>query len=197
MLTPLLWTAFLVLFGLSRLRLEQTGGTRDRGVLILYALGATTILATGFLVGWLAAGLMLTGWFALPYLAQPLVERLAGGGKAKSKKGGEPNEQGLRMGRLHRGELSLADYFNEGRQDDNDVRKRLETLAARRDISEVLSKNRVSMPRFFALHEQLIKVRELEWAILGTPSELEHLIVLTAGAKTTTEIGNAFRKRQR
>ncbi|MEO8505833.1 MAG: hypothetical protein ABI609_18200 [Acidobacteriota bacterium] len=196
MLSPLLWTAFIVLFGLSRLRLGQTGGTRDRGVLLLFALGATTILATGLLVGWLGAGLMLVGWLALPYVVQPLVERLAGGGKSK-KKGAEPNTQGLRMGRLDRGELSLADYFNEGRQDDNDVRKRLETLAARRDISEVLSKNRISMPQFFALHEQLIKVRELEWAILGTPSELEHLILLTAGAKTTTEIGNAFRKRQR
>ena len=198
MVAGLLWMAFLVVFGLSRLRLFQTEGERDRVLYIIYAIGAALVLGTGLYSGWTAGGIMLVGWVVLPFIAQPLVTHFAGA--ATSSPAGQTlaaAEQAQRMGRVNRGEISLGDYFKEGRDNDDAARQRLEALATRRDIGAVLAKYKISPAKFFTLREKLIKIREIEWDVLGNPRDLERLIVMSASYKSETEIGNTFRGRKR
>jgi len=197
MVVVLFWLAFLVLFCWSRLRLYQTEGTRDRAVITLYALGIGVVLATGFFADWIQAGVMLAGWFLLPFVADPLMNHLAGDQTGADKPSAAAVEHGERLGRLNRGELSLGDYFKEGHENDDAARQRLEVLASRRDIGAVLAKYKISRGMFFSLREKLIKVRDIEWEVLGNPADLERLIVLSAKQKSDVEIGNAFRGRKR
>jgi len=197
MIVVLLWIAFLVIFGLSRLRLYQTEGTRDKIVLTMYGLGAVVALAVGFVGDWIHAGVMLGGWLLLPFVADPLVNHLAGDQSGANKPSVAAVAHGQRMGRLNRGEMSLGDYFKEGHENDDAARERLESLASRRDIGGVLAKYKISSARFFDLREKLIKVRDIEWDVLGNAADLERLIVLVAKQKSETDIGNAFRGRKR
>jgi hypothetical protein len=197
MVAGLFWMAFLVVFALSRLRLFQTEGQRDRIVYILYAIGAALVLGTGLYSGWTAGGIMLAGWFVLPFIAQPVVTHFAGSPTSPVGQTVAAAEQAQRMGRVNRGEISLGDYFKEGRDNDDAARQRLEALATRRDIGAVLAKYKITPAKFFVLREKLIKIREIEWDVLGNPSDLERLIVMSAGYKSETEIGNTFRGRKR
>jgi len=197
MVAPLLWIAFVVVFALSRLRLFQTEGQRDRIVYILYAIGAALVLGTALYSGWTAGGIMLAGWFVLPFVAQPVVTHFAGSPTSPAGQTMAAAEQAQRMGRVNRGEISLGDYFKEGRDNDDAARQRLEALATRRDIGAVLAKYKITPAKFFVLREKLIKIREIEWDVLGNPSDLERLIVMSAGYKSETEIGNTFRGRKR
>jgi hypothetical protein len=197
MLAASLWAAFFVVFALYRMRVQQSGGAKDRGALIMTALAGGVALVSGALDSWISAAVMVAAWFVLPVVAKPLMAAIAGQPSKKAKAGAPTSEQGLRMGRLNRGELSLADFFNEGRQDDQATQQRLEALAARRDIADVLSKNKVSKAAFFDLREQLATVPELQWDILGAPKDLERLILLVAKSKSPAEIGNTFRGSRR
>jgi hypothetical protein len=189
--------AFLVVFALSRLRLFQTEGERDRVLYIIYAIGAAIVLGTGLYSGWTAGGIMLVGWVVLPFIAQPLVAHFAGEPTSAAGQTLAAAEQAQRMGRVNRGEISLGDYFKEGKDNDEVARQRLEALATRRDIGAVLAKYKITPAKFFALREKLIKIREIEWDVLGNPRDLERLIVMSAGYKSETEIGNTFRGRKR
>ncbi len=193
----LFWLVFFVVFALSCLRLYQTEGQRDRIVYILYGIGAAVALGTGLYSGATAAIVMVALWLVLPFVARPLIEHFVGTKTSASGPTVAAAEQAQRMGKLNRGEMSLGDYFKEGQQSDAEARQRLQALATRRDISEVLAKYKITQPKFFALREKLIKVREIEWDVLGNPRDLERLIVMSAGYKSETEIGDAFRGRKR
>lgn len=190
------WLAFLVAYGLSRYRLQQTAGTRDGVALACYAAGAAVLLLTGWLGGWIQAGVMLLGWFVLPFVTDPLFER-----RASTRPGEHPNpaaaEQARRMDRLNRGEISLGDYFAEGHADDAEAKRRLSALAARPDIGGVLAKYKVSPARYAALRDKLTAVRDIEWEVLGNPRDLERLIQLAGAAKSDAEIGLALRNQRR
>ncbi len=192
----MLWLLFGVLFILSRLRLRQMAGTRDRVALLLFALGGAVIIAVG-LLSWISAGLMLACWFILPVLVEPLIDRLSGSARPAAKKKGPPVDpsQRERMAKLNRGEMSLDDFFKEGREDDAESARRMEALAGRRDVAAVLSKYRISPTRFVALRDKLVQVPELQWEILGTPLELDRLIRMVDAKKNPAEIALAFRGR--
>ena len=197
MVALLFWIAFLVVFALSRLRLFQTEGQRDRILYILYSIGAALVLGIGIYSGPVAGGIMLAAWFLLPFVAQPLVTRFAGAPTSAAGPTLAATEQAERMGRVNRGEMSLGDYFKEGKDNDDIARQRLQALATRRDIGEVLAKYKITPAKFFALREKLIKIREIEWDVLGSPRDLERLIVMSAAMKNETEIGNTFRGRKK
>jgi len=192
----MLWLVFGVVLILSRLRLRHTAGMRDRVVLLLFAVGGAVVIAVGFL-SWISAGVMLVAWFVLPVVVEPLIDSLSKATGPGAKKKGPPVDpsQRERMAKLNRGEMSLGDFFKEGREDDAESTRRMETLAGRRDVAEVLSKYRISPAHFVALRDKLAQVPELQWEILGTPLELDRLIKMVSAKKSPAEIALAFRGR--
>ena len=94
------------------------------------------------------------------------------------------------------GELNVEGLFEKVRRDDEADKDKLSRLSVRPDIAAVLKRESVSTGEFYDLRQQLklCSLKDLTWAILSDPDDLERLIRYRREGLPHLEISSRFRR---
>lgn len=166
---------------------------------MVLALGLILLIVASFVVAnWKVGIMMLALLFPLTWFWRPpaaaLAQRLLGYRTGIH----EDTSFSDATAGLGTDKLSPPEFLRKLGAKRDELRKRLATLSRRPEIAAVLSRHGVSLDRFQELYNYLglCALDDLAWNILGDPSELDRLIVLSGQDIHPGEVERAFREKR-
>ena len=195
-MTTLYWLLFAAVAYSSFFRTQQASGQRDTILYALWALAGALAVAAAMRSGWIHFLLMAVAWFALPFAFRRFSGQV-GAARSRGARNQPSTPAEVRAARLRQGEISVAQYREEGGRVGREQVDRLTELSREPEIAAILRQRRISFRQFSVLRELLSQIPDQEWTILGTPALLEELIELSESGKNRQEVARHFRAQGR
>lgn len=154
----------------------------------------TLFVAAFFIFNWKYGIFCIIATFAFTSLIAPaasaVARRMLG-----YRTGINQPEVGVAFNRMMSGESSAFEYFKEADKEQQRLREKLERLASRPEIAQVLDDYGLSADDYLDHFQYLglCGLTDLSWDIVRDPEELSTLIEMKQDGKSFVEISSAFR----